>query len=231
MKRLFNEIFTIAHRILTELARMRRSLIFWAVFPTLMLLLFGLIYADDSNTARSFDATAPGILIGAALFFSCMGGPIALIVAERERHTLRRLLLSPLLPISYFLGIVLAFLVIAFGQTIIVYGIAYFFGGRFQGNVLLGLLILGLSVFSFVGLGFFFGARFTKRTEDVNGPVPYIDSPLLSSHTGLPGSDSSHEPGIKGCVGPGLGRYGHLDAPHIPDCFYPCFPGAGSAIL
>jgi ABC-2 type transport system permease protein len=179
MKRLFNEIFTIAHRILTELARMRRSLIFWAVFPTLMLLLFGLIYADDSNTARSFDATAPGILIGAALFFSCMGGPIALIVAERERHTLRRLLLSPLLPISYFLGIVLAFLVIAFGQTIIVYGIAYFFGGRFQGNVLLGLLILGLSVFSFVGLGFFFGARFTKRTEDVNGPVSAFGVPLL----------------------------------------------------
>jgi ABC-2 type transport system permease protein len=158
---------------------MRRSLIFWAIFPALMLLLFGLIYAGGNSTSTSFDLTAPGILIGAALFFSCLGGPIALIVAERERRTLRRLLLSPLKASSYFLGIVLAYLVIAFGQTIIVYGIAFFFGGRFRGNLWLGLLIIFLSVFSFVGMGFFFGSRFTKRTEDVNGPVAAFGVPLL----------------------------------------------------
>jgi len=144
-----------------------------------MLLLFGLIYAGGKQTAKSFDSTAPGILIGAALFFSCLGGPVALIVAERERRTLRRLLLSPLKPTSYFLGIVLAYFIIAFGQAIVVYGIAFIFGGRFHGSLLLGLLIVCLSVFSFVGLGFFFGARFTKRTEDVNGPVAAFGVPLL----------------------------------------------------
>ena len=166
-------------RILTELRRMRRSLVFWALFPTLMLLLFGLIYAGDSGTGQSFNYTAPGILIGAALFFSCLGGPIATIVAERERHTLKRLLLSPLSGASYFLGILLAFLVIAAGQTLIVYGIAYAFGGAFNGSVLLGALIVLLSVASYVGLGFFFGSRFAKRTEDVNGPVAAIGVPLL----------------------------------------------------
>ncbi len=85
MQRRFNEIFAITKRILIELTRMRRSLIFWVVFPALMLLLFGLIYAGGNNASKSFDFTAPGILIGAALFFSCMGGPVALIVAERER--------------------------------------------------------------------------------------------------------------------------------------------------
>jgi ABC-2 type transport system ATP-binding protein len=40
-----------------------------AIFPALMLLLFGLIYAGDSSRSASFDYTAPGILIGAALFF------------------------------------------------------------------------------------------------------------------------------------------------------------------
>ncbi|MFQ6115533.1 MAG: ABC transporter permease [bacterium] len=179
MQRHFHEITAITSRILTELVRMRRSLIFWVVFPTLMLLLFGLIYAGGKSTAKSFDYTAPGILIGAALFFSCLGGPVALIVAERERGTLRRLLLSPLEPGSYFLGIVLAHFTIALAQTIIVYGIAFVFGGRFQGSLLLGLIILCLSVFSFVGLGFFFGARFTKRTEDVNGPVAAFGVPLL----------------------------------------------------
>ncbi len=179
MQRRFNEIIAITKRILIELIRMRRSLIFWVVFPTLMLLLFGLIYAGGNGTTKSFDATAPGILIGAALFFSCLGGPVALIVAERERRTLRRLLISPLKPTSYFLGIVLTYLLIAFGQAIIVYGIAFVFGGRFHGSIWLGFIIIILSVFSFVGAGFFFGARFTKRTEDVNGPVAAFGVPLL----------------------------------------------------
>ncbi len=179
MQRRFNEIFAITNRILIELIRMRRSLIFWVVFPTLMLLLFGFIYSGGKGTTRSFDSTAPGILIGAALFFSCLGGPVALIVAERERRTLRRLLISPLKPTSYFLGIVLAYLLIAFGQAIIVYGIAFVFGGRFHGSIWLGIIIIVLSVFSFVGVGFFFGARFTKRTEDVNGPVAAFGVPLL----------------------------------------------------
>ena len=179
MGRYFHETVAITRRILIELARMRRSLVFWVVFPTLMLLLFGLIFGDGRSTSRSFDYMAPGILIGAALFFSCLGGPIALIVAERERRTLRRLLISPLEPVSYFLGIVLAYLMIAFGQTAIVYGIAFAFGGRFHGSLWLGFAIIVFSACSFVGVGFFFGARFTKRTEDVNGPVAAFGVPLL----------------------------------------------------
>ena len=49
MQRRFNEIIAITNRILIELIRMRRSLIFWVVFPTLMLLLFGLIYAGGNG--------------------------------------------------------------------------------------------------------------------------------------------------------------------------------------
>ena len=179
VKRYTGEVLAVANRIVIELLRMRRSLIFWVVFPTLMLLLFGLIYAGKGGATKSFDATAPGILIGAALFFSCLGGPVALIVAERERRTLRRLLVSPLKPSAYFIGIVVAYMMIAFGQTIIVYGIALFFGGKFHGSIVLGLVIIVMSVFSFVGAGFYFGARFTKRTEDVNGPVAAFGVPLL----------------------------------------------------
>jgi ABC-2 type transport system permease protein len=144
-----------------------------------MLLLFGMIYAGGSGTSRSFDLTAPGILIGAAMFFSCLGGPVALIVAEREGGTLRRLLVSPLMPASCFLGITLAHLLIAVGQAVIVYGIAFCFGASIHGSVVLCLGIIVLSVLSYVGLGFFFGARFAKRTEDVNGPVAAFGVPLL----------------------------------------------------
>ncbi|MBT8397723.1 MAG: ABC transporter permease [Gemmatimonadetes bacterium] len=172
--------FTVARRILTELWHTRRSLVGWAVFPALMLLLFGLIYADGvGGTPDSFNLMAPSILIGAALFFSCLGGPIAALVAERERNTLKRLLLSPLGGTEYFIGVTLAHLVIAAGQVVIVYGIAFAFGGRFLGSLPLGVLIVALSVTSYVGVGFFFGSRFAKRTEDVNGPVAAIGVPLL----------------------------------------------------
>lgn len=170
---------TVTRRILTELWHTRRSLIFWALFPALMLLLFGLIYAGDGSPAESFNYTAPGILIGAAFFFSCLGGPIAAIVAERERNTLKRLLLSPLSGTAYFLGLLAAFLVVAAGQTVIVYGIALAFGGSFRGSPTLGTLVVVLSVAAYVGLGFVFGSRFTKRTEEVNGPVAAIGVPLL----------------------------------------------------
>jgi ABC-2 type transport system permease protein len=174
------QTLAVAWRILAELLRTRRSLVFWAMFPALMLLLFGLIYAGrEGATAVSFDRTAPGILIGAALFFSCLGGPVAVIVAERERRTLRRLLVSPLHPAAYFLGIVLAFLAVAAGQTAIVYGLSFAFGGRFHGSLALGALVVLLSAFSYVGLGFFFGARLARRAEDVNGPVAAFGVPLL----------------------------------------------------
>ena len=104
MKRYCLETLTIARRVLLEMRRARSRLLFWVVFPSLMLLLFGLIYAGDEAPAKSFNAVAPGILVGAALFFSCLGGPVSVIVGERERMTLRRLLYSPLRPVSYFFG-------------------------------------------------------------------------------------------------------------------------------
>lgn len=177
--RSLREILAVAKRILIEMVRTRRSMVFWIAFPTLMLLLFGMIYGSNGRLERSFDATAPGILIGAALFFSCLGGPVAVLVGERERRTLRRVLLTSAGASSYFLGVVLAHAVIAAGQTLIVYGIAAAFGARFHGSWTLGLFIIGLAVTSYVGMGFLFGTRFSRRTEDVNGPVAAFGVPLL----------------------------------------------------
>lgn len=179
IKKYIFEIMAVSQRILTELLHTRNSLFFWMLFPFLMLMLFGLIFAKNEGTSRSFEDSAPGILIGAALFFSCLGGPIATIFADRKQLTLKRLLISPLSGVSYFLGIFMAYLVIAFGQTLIVYGVAFFFGGTFRGSILLGGLIIFLSVASYVGLGFFFGSKFARTSEDVNGPVAAIGVPLL----------------------------------------------------
>lgn len=179
MRAVFRQTLAVARRILTEYWRQRRGLVFWAVFPALMLLLFGSIYRANPAMRMGFDATPSGILIGAALFFSGLGGTCALVVAERERRTLRRLLVSPLHPAAYFGGIVLAQGLVALGQAVIVFGLAALMGAQFRGSLLLGALIAALAVTSYVGLGFFFGARFAKRAEDVNGPLAAFGVPLL----------------------------------------------------
>lgn len=177
---MFQSSLSVAGRILRELGRSRRVLLLWGVFPIAMLVLFGWVgLEDEGDLGSAFTATAPGILLGAALFFSCLGGPISILAGERERRTLRRLLVTPLNGTAYFLGIVLAHVVIAVGQTAIVYGLTLAAGGGFEGSAALGGFILLLSVASYVGVGFFVGARLAGAVEDANGAVAAIGVPLL----------------------------------------------------
>jgi ABC-2 type transport system permease protein len=169
----------VSARVLIEFGRSRRVLALWVLFPAAMLVLFGWVRADEMGLADAFTVTAPGILVGAGLFFSCLGGPISVLVAERERRTLRRLLVSPLDGGSYFLGIVVAHLAVAAAQVAFVYGLTIAVGGRFLGSMALGAVILLLSVLSYVGLGFFFAGKVAKSAEDVNGVVAGIGVPLL----------------------------------------------------
>jgi len=173
------QALAVAQRLLLEQWRQRRGLVFWAVFPAAMMLLFGLVYAHNASMRAGLDAAAAGILMGAALFFSCLGGTVAIIAAERERRTLRRLLASPLHPAAYFLGVVMAQLLLAAIQVVVLYAIAWLIGARYHGSLWLGGFILLLSVFSYVGMGFFLGARFARRSEEVVVALSAIGVPLL----------------------------------------------------
>ena len=175
------EAIAIAQRILTELLRRRRSLIFWAIFPAIILWLNGSILAERAQipTAEAYANAAPATLVGAALFFSCLGGSVATVVAEREQQTLKRLFMSPLSGLSYFLGIFLAHGAIALGQSLVVIFLALVVGAEFQGNPFLAALIIALSVMTYVGVGFILGTQFARRTEDVNALVAAFGVPLL----------------------------------------------------
>ncbi|MBR8828303.1 MAG: ABC transporter permease [Gomphosphaeria aponina SAG 52.96 = DSM 107014] len=177
----WDETIAVAQRILTELCRRRRSLIFWGIFPVSILLLNGFIFAERANlsTAKAMQFAAPSSLVGAALFFSCLGGSIATVVSEREQKTIKRLFISPLSGISYFLGIFLAHSLIGMSQTILVYAIAAFFGASFGGSMLLGFFIVLLSIIAYVGVGFILGTTLARRTEDVNALVGTFGVPLL----------------------------------------------------
>ena len=177
----WRETWAVAKRILTELWRRQRSLIFWAIFPVAILLLNGSILAERANlsTAEAMELAAPSTLVGAALFFSCLGGSVATVVAEREQKTLKRLFISPLSGTSYFLGIFVAHSFIGISQAMLVFAIAAFLGASFDGSIGLGLLIIGLSIGAYVGVGFMLGTQLARRTEDVNALIATFGVPLL----------------------------------------------------
>lgn len=97
----WHETMAVTLCILIELLRRRRSLIFWSIFPISILILNGMILAKmilpvlpKLSMDRAFENAAPSTLVGAALFFSCLGGSVATVVAEREQQTLKRLFIS-----------------------------------------------------------------------------------------------------------------------------------------
>ncbi|WP_414756248.1 ABC transporter permease [Anabaena sp. CCY 9910] len=177
----WRETIAVTKRILIELLRRRRSLIFWSIFPISVLTLSGFILAERAELplADAFSYAAPSTLVGAALFFSCLGGTVSTVVAEREQQTLKRLFLSPLSGLSYFLGIFLAHSCIGIGQALLIYAIAAFWGATFKGSILLGLGIIFLSIAAYVGLGFILGTQLARRIEDVNSLVAAFGVPLL----------------------------------------------------
>jgi len=175
------ETSAIARRILTELVRQQRTLILWVVFPVSMLLLNGFILAEGSkiSTTEAFKIATPSTLVGAALFFSSLGGTISTIVAERESKTIKRLFISPMAGISYFLGIFGAYGCVGIGQSLLVYAVAAMFGVTFAGSWFLGVMVIFCSIGSYVGMGFLLGTQFARRTEDVNSLVAGFGVPLL----------------------------------------------------
>ncbi|TBR60198.1 ABC transporter permease [Mastigocladus laminosus UU774] len=179
--KLWCEAIAVTQRILIELLRRRRSLIFWIIFPISILLINGFVLAESMklSTEQGFEYAAPSTLVGAALFFSCLGGSVATVVSEREQQTLKRLFISPLSGTSYFVGIFLAHSCIGFGQTLIIYTIAAFWGATFKGSVFLGAIIIFMSIVAYVGLGFILGTQLARRTEDVNSLVAAFGVPLL----------------------------------------------------
>lgn len=181
MIKYWDETLAISQRILWELIKRKRSLIFWSIFPLSILFINGYILAEriGISLAEAMKLTAPSSLVGAALFFSCLGGSIATVVAEREQKTLKRLFISPLSGISYFLGIFLAHSFIGIGQTILVYTVIWLQNVTISGSIILGLIIIGLSIVSYVGVGFILGTQLAKRTEDVNALVATFGVPLL----------------------------------------------------
>ena len=181
IKYYWQQILAVNYRILTELFHRKRSLIFWSIFPLSILFINSYIIAERAEIALTLamKRSAPSTLTGAALFFSCLGGTVATLVREREQKTLKRLFISPLRGLSYFLGIFFAHSLIGISQACLIYGVLFLVGKSISGSLFLGIITIILSIISYVGLGFILGTQLAKRTEDVNAIVATVGVPLL----------------------------------------------------
>jgi len=90
---------------------------------------------------RRWLLATPPTLVGAALFFSCLGGTVATVVAEREQQTIKRLFLSPLSGVSYFILHVLSPMCdCRLSNSSSLFLIAKQYGATFKGSIPLELL-------------------------------------------------------------------------------------------
>jgi ABC-2 type transport system permease protein len=66
----WREIIAVTQRILIELLRRRRSLIFWSIFPISVLILSGFILSERAQLPinAAFEYAAPSTLVGAAMW-------------------------------------------------------------------------------------------------------------------------------------------------------------------
>jgi ABC-2 type transport system permease protein len=179
------ESLAIAQRILVELGRQKRQLLVWIVFPVLVLFGNGYLLAQQMqiSLADALAIAAPATLVGVGLFFSSFWGSMQTIAAERSQHTLQRLLISPLSPMSYCLGVFIAYSCVGVGQTLLIYTLA-FLGGARLGSPGLSLLIILLAIAAYIGAGFAIGTR-SRIATAVSIPVLIVGILLLCLGGGL----------------------------------------------
>ncbi len=104
-------------------------------------------------------------------------GIAGIIGEERDYRTLERLKLSQVKPAEYLLGISLNQIVLAIIQVVIMFGAAYLFGFRGQGNPIFAALIAIITLLPVLGLAVFVSA-FVPNGRDANGVIAMLSAPI-----------------------------------------------------
>jgi len=123
------------------------------LFPAVLTIVFGFAFSDP-ELGMSFNAMAPGLFAYACIF-------IIMIVAQsfsdgREQGLLRRLAITPMKASEFMGSQILANMIIAMLQVLIVFILAQFFGFSANTNIfgiILAILLMAIFSLSSVGLG------------------------------------------------------------------------------
>jgi ABC-2 type transport system permease protein len=133
-----------------------KEALFWTLaFPVFMIVLFGLIWKDETwDGIPTIAYILPGVIV-MAVMTTCIVSTATGVVEEREKGIFRRLSLTPLKRQTLIGGEIVNRYVIVLAQTIILIAIGIaFFGATIDGNLLLFWGVLTLGAISFLALGF-----------------------------------------------------------------------------
>jgi ABC-2 type transport system permease protein len=133
-----------------------KEALFWTLaFPVFMIILFGLIWKEETwDGMPTIGYILPGIIV-MAMMTTCIVSTATGVVEEREKGIFRRLSLTPLKRQTLIGGQIINRYLTVLVQTalLIAIGIA-FFGAAIDGNLLLFWAVLTLGAISFLSLGF-----------------------------------------------------------------------------
>lgn len=164
------------------------AVFFTLVFPFMLLVIFGSIYGNDSdsgwNGVGAMDITVPGyfgMIIGTVTLLS-----IPIVISEyRSNGVFRRLRATPLHPMSIIAAHTVINLVMTTAGFVLLY-----IGGKAMFGLMTPvypgrlIVVLVLSYVAFAVLGFVIGSTFrTPRTAQVVGNVIYFPQLFLSGAT------------------------------------------------
>lgn len=162
-------IMTFAKRNFKEIMRDPISLIFSIVLPLVLLVIFQQF--DIPNDVYKIENFAPGIVIFSYGFIILFTG--TLVAKDRTSSLLSRLFASPLKPIEFIMGYMIALLPLAIIQSTLFFICGIFFGLSFTINTFYTILILIPMSIMFILIGILLGTVFSDKT------VPGIASLIL----------------------------------------------------
>lgn len=177
-------LFPLVGANLKILVRNRQALFWSMVFPLIFVTTFGLLKLDvpsawvDSNSLSYFDFLLPGFVGMGVMMYSIIG-IASTIAVYRERKILKRLLATPLHVSSFFMALVVAYLVLSLVQATVILGAGILiFDGVVSGNFFyIGLLVV-LSNIIFLNLGFIVGA-YARTAAAASGVGNVITMPMM----------------------------------------------------
>jgi len=133
-----------------------KEALFWTLaFPVFMIVLFGLLWKDETwDGIPSIAYLLSGIIV-MAVMTTCIVSTATGVVEEREKGIFRRLSLTPLKRQTLIGGQIVNRYLTVLAQTTILIAIGMaFFGAAIDGNLLLFWAVLTLGTISFLALGF-----------------------------------------------------------------------------
>lgn len=167
--------FAIAHRVINQLRRDRRTLGLILVVPVVVMTLIGF---SMPNRNTQLEITAPALIAMMALFFSFLLTGISFL-RERSQGTMERLMVSPVSRLDIVLGYLLGFMVFALIQTLIIFFFTVLvFNVPYKGSLWEILVFQMAIVIGSVTLGIFI-STFAKNEFQMVQFIPLILAPQV----------------------------------------------------